>query len=267
MIRIEQATLEAGGSVVLQDIDLTIRDGETTVLIGPNGAGKSSLVRLISGTARPILGRVLIDAIPIDRFKAAKLALRRAVLTQIQEGGEGFTIEELARLGLRLTMRRVSPATRQAWIDGALASVGLAGWGGRLVGTLSGGERQRAHLARVLVQLRAGAVASRPGALLLDEPIASQDPAQQLRVLEVAQAHAAMGGAVLLVLHDLNWAARVADRIIALKDGHVIADGSAQTVLTRSTLADLFDVDLNPGSTPVDQPFVLPQMATPLAKP
>ncbi|PKP94626.1 MAG: iron ABC transporter [Alphaproteobacteria bacterium HGW-Alphaproteobacteria-16] len=265
MIRIEQAGLKAGGRMLLGAIDLTIRAGETTVLIGPNGAGKSSLVRLISGATRTTSGRVLIDGEPVEGFGPGRLAQRRAVLAQSHEGGEGFTVEELARLGLRLTARRSRPERQRALIDNALADVGLEGWGSRVVGTLSGGERQRAHFARVLVQLRASAMDGPPGALLLDEPIAAQDPAQQLRVLDVAQAHAAAGGAVLLVLHDLNWAARVADRIIALKNGHVVADDAPQTVLTRSMLAELFDVDLNPGSAPVDRPFVLPQMARPLA--
>lgn len=264
MIRIEQVTLEIAGRRLVDGIDLTINDGETTVLIGPNGAGKSSLVRLGSGAVPPTMGRVFIDDRPVESFPPAQLAQWRAVLTQSPEGGEGFTIEELVRLGLRQTRHGPSPAVRHAWVDGALADVGLRGWGDRLVGTLSGGERQRAHLARVLVQLRTGASSGQPGALLLDEPIAAQDPAQQLRILEVAQAHAAAGGAVLLVLHDLNWASRAADRIVALKDGRIVADGAPHDVLTRRLLADLFAVDLNPGATPADRPFVLPQMVNPL---
>ena len=261
MIRIEQARLEANGRALIDDIDLTIRAGETTVLIGPNGASKSSLVRLVSGAARPTSGRVLIDGTPITNFGPHRLALRRAVLSQTHEGGEGFTVEELVRLGLRLTAGRAPPAVQRAWIDEALGDVALQGWANRIVGTLSGGERQRAHFARVLVQLRAGADGGQLGALLLDEPIAAQDPAQQLRVLDVAQAHAAAGGTVLLVLHDLNWAARVATRIVALKKGRVIADGVPQAVLTGPLLKKLFDVDLNPGCIPDDRPFVLPQMA------
>jgi iron complex transport system ATP-binding protein len=265
MIRIEQASLKVGGRRLVDDIDLTIHAGETTVLIGPNGAGKSSLVRLVSGAAQPTSGRILIDGKPVDRFSPRQLALRRAVLSQTHEGGEGFTVEELMRLGLRLTVGRATPSAQRAWIDGALTDVALEGWGHRILATLSGGERQRAHFARVLVQLRAGADGGQLGALLLDEPIAAQDPAQQLRVLDVAQAHAAVGGTVLLVLHDLNWASRVATRIVALKQGRVVADGTPQAVLTGPMLTELFDVDLNPGSTPVDRPFVLPQMAKPLA--
>ncbi|MEW9854633.1 ATP-binding cassette domain-containing protein [Novosphingobium sp. M1R2S20] len=157
MIRIEQARLEANGRTLVYDIDLTIRRGETTVLIGPNGAGKSSLVRLVSGATRPTSGRVLIDNTPIANIGPRQLALRRAVLSQTHDGGEGFTVDELVRLGLRLTVGRASPLVQRAWIDDALGDVALQGWGNRIVGTLSGGERQRAHFARVLVQLRAGA--------------------------------------------------------------------------------------------------------------
>ncbi|RIA46199.1 iron complex transport system ATP-binding protein [Hephaestia caeni] len=265
MIQIEQASLDVGCRTLLHGIDLTIRAGETTVLIGPNGAGKSSLVRLISGTMRPSFGRVLMDGVAVEKLGPRRLAQRRAVLAQSHEGGESFTVGELVRLGLRLAVRRAPPLAQRALVDVALADVGLEGWGSRIVGTLSGGERQRVHFARVLVQLRAGADGGQPGALLLDEPIAAQDPAQQLRVLDVAQAHAAAGGTVLLVLHDLNWAARVATRIVALKDGYVIADGRPSAVLTGPLLAELFEVDLVPCSTPADRPFVLPQMARPLA--
>jgi iron complex transport system ATP-binding protein len=261
MIRIEQVSLVAGGRMLLDGIDLTIRAGETTVLIGPNGAGKSTLLRLISGAARPSSGRILIDGIPVERYSPARLAHRRAVLSQHHDGGESFTIEELVRLGLRRMDRRVSSTVRRALIDELLASFGLGGWNNRIVGTLSGGERQRAHLARVLVQLRADADEEPPGALLLDEPIAAQDPAQQLRVLNEAQAYAAAGGTVLIVLHDLNWAARVADRMIALKHGRVVADGSPSAIFTRSTLATVFEVELDPCSAPADRPYVLPQMA------
>lgn len=265
MIRIDHVTWRIDGHSLADDIDLTIRDGEITVLIGPNGAGKSSLIHLASGAVRPTTGHILIDGMPIGSFAPARLAQRRAVLSQRQTGGEGFTVAELVRLGLKLTLGRPSAASSRALVEDALAEVDLQGWRNRLIGTLSGGERQRAHLARVLVQLRAGAESRRRGALFLDEPIAAQDPAQQLRVLDVARAHASAGGAVLLVLHDLNWAARVADRIVALKRGRVVADGPARAVLTRTMLADLFEIDLNPGAVPSDRPFVLPQMVSPLS--
>lgn len=259
MICFDNVSLIANGRMLLRGIDLVLRPGETTVLIGPNGAGKSSLLRLIGGSVVPASGQILFEGRPLRNFGPRQIARRRAVLSQAPTGGDGFTVEELVRLGSQSIMTTARAGITQARIDAALHEVGLADRHTRTIGTLSGGERQRAHLARILVQLRTGAAGGTPGALILDEPIASQDLLQQLRVLEIATAHARNGGMVLMVLHDLNWAAHVADRIVALKDGMIIADGSAHEILTRQTMAALFDVDLVPGKFPTDRPFVLPQ--------
>jgi iron complex transport system ATP-binding protein len=191
------------------------------------------------------------------------LAARRAVLAQENEAMFGFSVRELAGLGLRMLGARCRPAEQARLIEGALADVGLTDFAHRAITLLSGGERQRAHLARVLVQLRAGTLLQGPGALLLDEPIAAQDLAHQLQVLEIARRHADAGGAVAAVLHDLNWAVRIGDDLVVLHRGRVHSAGPPAAVLTQAMLADVFDVDLRPGTVPASgRPFVLPQLAS-----
>jgi iron complex transport system ATP-binding protein len=127
---------------------------------------------------------------------------------------------------------------------------------------LSGGERQRAHLARVLAQLWAGAVAHGPGVLMLDEPTAAQDLAHQLAVLDAARDHARDGGTVIVVLHDLNLAARYADRFVVVHQGRIAADGAPAAVVTERLLGEVFRVALPPNVVPPDGvPFALPQLA------
>jgi len=262
MLTLEQAGMIRGGRAILSDIDCTLERGAVTVFVGPNGAGKSTLVRLASGELKPTSGAVSLDGHPLADFGPRELAARRAMLAQANDAAPGFTVAELAALGLRLLPSPPGAVGIAALVERALDHVGLTPVAGRSIAHLSGGERQRAHLARVLAQLWAGEARHGPGLLLLDEPIAAQDLAHQLRLLEIAKAHARSGGAVGLVLHDLNWAARVADRIVVLRQGQVYADGPAATVLTRSMLADVFDVDLEPGAVPpAGRPFVLPQLA------
>lgn len=262
MIGLESAGVRRGGKMLVENIDLRLERGHVTVIVGPNGAGKSTLMRLMSGEIRPTRGMVSLDARPLAAIGVRELAARRAVLGQANEDAPGFTVSELTALGLRLLPVLPLHNERTALIERALDHVGLAELADRSITTLSGGERQRAHLARVLAQLWAGEALHGPGLLLLDEPIAAQDLAHQLQVLEIARAHARCGGAVALVLHDLNWAARVADRIVVLRRGQIYAEGSPNDVLTHTMLADVFDVDLEPGAIPpADCPFVLPQLA------
>ncbi|MGC1303891.1 MAG: heme ABC transporter ATP-binding protein [Caulobacteraceae bacterium] len=262
MITLDAVSLLRNGRALIKHVSLALALGQTTVIIGPNGAGKSTLVRLLSGELEPSSGTIAFNGAPLHTMDPRHLAARRAVLAQANETAFGFTVSELAALGLRLLDLRFTAAQRANLVERALHTVGLAPLADRPLGRLSGGERQRAHLARVLTQLWAGASLHGPGLLLLDEPIAAQDLAHQLEVLEIAHEHATSGGGVIVVLHDLNWAARIADRLIVLNRGSVYADGPPAGVLTQTMLADVFAINLQPGATPpAGSPFVLPQLA------
>lgn len=262
LIEVRSASVIRGGRRLLDGVSLTGRAGEVTAVLGPNGAGKSTLLRLMAGEHAPDAGAVLIDGTPLDRMPARHAAARRAVLPQASTLAFPFTVREIAALGLEVPGFGLSHAEITALIARALDAVDLAGHAGRSHDALSGGERQRAHLARVLCQLWAGERATGPGILLLDEPTAAQDLAHQLRVLEVARAHADGGGAAVIILHDLNLAARYADRMLVISRGQVAAEGRPAEVLTAEMLAEVFGVRLVPGAVPEKgRPFILPQMA------
>lgn len=261
LITLDNVGIQRAGRILLDRVNLAFEPGQVTVIVGPNGAGKSTIVKLASGELAPSSGSVTLGGQPLRRSSPRELALRRAVLPQSTDARSGLTVRELATLGISLLGTGLSPAGCAPLVEQALDRVGLAGCADRAVERLSGGERQRAHLARVLVQLWAAARHHGPGTLLLDEPIAAQDLAHQLRVLEIAREHADDGGAVGIVLHDLNWAAHVADRLVVLHEGRVHAVGAPATVLTREMLAAVYGVALQPGAV-TDRPFLLPQMAT-----
>ncbi|PZQ18843.1 MAG: heme ABC transporter ATP-binding protein [Ancylobacter novellus] len=255
-LRAESATVRLGGSEVVREASVAVTPGRVVALIGPNGAGKSSLLGALSGELRPSAGHVTLDGAAISSFSPMALARRRAVLAQATELAFAFTVDEVARLGHPPGLPR---AEADALVEACLATVDLAGAGGRVCAALSGGERQRAHLARVLGQLRA-APDGRPRYLMLDEPTTGLDLAHQLATLDLARRHASEGGGVLAVLHDVNLAAMAADEIVAMKAGRVIAKGPPAEVLTDAVMRAVYDVEVRVGVAPPG-PFLLPQAA------
>lgn len=246
----------AGGRVLLEGVSLALRPGEVTVLVGPNGAGKSTLLKALSGEQRLAGGVVRLDGTNIQAMPAAELARRRAVLPQAAEVAFAFSVAEVIAVGLMGAGMGVGPGA-DARIARLLRQVDLPGFADRRYDSLSGGERQRVQLARVLAQLECGE-AGRPSYLFLDEPTASLDLAHQLTVLRLARSHADADGGVLAVLHDLNLAAMVADRLVVLAHGGLVAEGAVGDVLTDEVLHRAFGVNVRVGVAPPG-PFVLPQ--------
>jgi iron complex transport system ATP-binding protein len=242
------------GRLLLDRVDLDLEPGKVTVLIGPNGAGKSTLLGVIAGGRRPSAGRVSLHGRDLAGWPPAELASLRAVLSQSVSVAFAFRVEEVVRLGVPPGVARpVSNRLVAEWLE----RVGLGGLGHRDCTTLSGGEQQRVHLARTLVQLAAAPREGKPGYLFLDEPTSGLDLAHQLLVVEIARDHAAAGGGVLAVLHDLNLAALAADRIVALDRGRIVADGVPAEVVTDRLLAETYRVPLRVNAAP-SSVFVLP---------
>jgi len=253
MYEMTDVSLARGGRDLLSHVSLTLEPGTVTVVVGPNGAGKSSLLKVLAGELAPTRGQVRLDGVPLTQIPPARLACRRAVLPQATEVAFPFSVAEVVTIGFM----GLASARAQALVAELLVRVDLPGFAERRFDTLSGGERQRVHLARVLAQL-AHATPDAPGFLLLDEPTASLDLAHQLLVLRMARMHAASGGGVLAVLHDLNLAAMAADVLVVVKAGRVIRAGPPAAVLTDALLADAFDVRARVNAVP-QGPFVLPQ--------
>ncbi|GAB4065467.1 heme ABC transporter ATP-binding protein [Ancylobacter sonchi] len=241
------------GRLLLDGADLTVRPGRVTALIGPNGAGKSTLLKVLTGELRPKQGRVLVDGQDIAALGPARLARRRAVLPQDVHVAFPFTVAEVVAIGLPQGERAPHRIT------GALEKVDLAGFRDRPYAALSGGEQQRVQIARALTQL---ASCDGPGYLLLDEPTSSLDLSHQLMVVELARQVARSGGGVAAVLHDLNLAAMIADEVVALKGGRIVARGTPAEVLTDALVGELYAVTARIGTAPQTGPFLLPQAMT-----
>lgn len=242
---------------VLTDISLTARAGEVTALIGPNGAGKSTLLAALAGDRRPDQGTIHLNGDAIDTLPPRALAARRAVLTQTTEVGFPFTLAELIRLGIEATPGPTDPTL----IDRLLAEVDLPGMAHRPYHALSGGEAQRLHFARILAQARRATIADGPVWLFLDEPVSSLDIAHQLMVMRRARRFAAEGGGVLAVLHDLNLTAMVADRVLLLAEGRLLAAGPPAETLTDALLTQAYRCPIRTRCAPDTGPWLLPQMA------
>ncbi len=235
-----------GGREVLGGVTLEVAAGEVVALIGPNGAGKSTLLGAIAGDVPIASGSATIGGVPAASRDLLVLARLRAVVRQDTRVVSDLTAEEVVCLG-RAPHGDRATASGLAVARAALGAVGLATGADRFVPRLSGGEQQRVHLARALAQIAGPALvdpgrASLRGALLLDEPASALDLAHALAVLDLLRDLARAGLAILVVLHDLDHAARVADRIGVLAGGRVVATGGPAEVLRPELLASVFGV-------------------------
>ncbi|HUP00331.1 MAG TPA: ABC transporter ATP-binding protein [Gemmatimonadota bacterium] len=213
---------------------LTVGPGEIVALVGPNGAGKSTLLKLLVGALEPDRGRADFRGRRAAGWAKPELARRVGVLPQQEEPAFPLTVRELVAMGRYPHLgpwRRERPSDREA-IARALSRCRVADLAHRPFATLSGGERQRVRLARALAQ--------EPEALALDEPTASLDVAHEMELWEILKGEAAVGRAVLLTTHNLNLAARYADRLALLSVGRVAASGSPAAVFTEATIAGAY---------------------------
>jgi iron complex transport system ATP-binding protein len=237
LLRLERVTAGYGEAPVVHEVDLSVGAGQIVGLIGPNGSGKTTLVRVASRTLRPHAGRVLVcgqDPYAISARAAARLV---AVVPQELVPTFGFTALEVVLMG------RAPYRTRWGGTDGqdhrrarqAVETARIEHLAGRTLDRLSGGEKQRVLLAQALVQ-------DAP-VMLLDEPTTHLDVRHVVGILDTVRDLAAAGRAVLAIFHDLNLAAGYCDRVVALEDGRVIAEGTPQAVVTEDLLREIYGVE------------------------
>ena len=224
-----------GERLALQGCDLAIDGGELVAIVGPNGAGKSTLLRVLAGLLRPRSGSVRLDGVDIGTLSRPAIARRIAVVPQVFETLFPFTVREIVSLGRTARLGvfgRVGSADAAA-VDRALGELDLRALALRRIDALSGGERQRAVLAMALAQ--------ECDVLLLDEPTVHLDPAHQVATLGLVRRLAQSRGlAVAAVLHDLNLAASLADRIVVLAEGQVVRDAAPMTALDAELIRAVF---------------------------
>ncbi|MFJ6636449.1 ABC transporter ATP-binding protein [Streptomyces sp. NPDC091376] len=232
---------------VVHDASLTLRPGEVTVLVGPNGSGKSTLLRTIARLQRPRTATLVIDADTDGLTLSPREFSRRvALLTQGRPTPGGLTVRDVVEFGrypYRGRWGRADPGGRAA-VDRALAMTGVADLAERGAEHLSGGQLQRVWLA--------GCLAQETGVLLLDEPTTYLDLRYQIELLDLVRDLAdEVGIAVGAVLHDLDQAAAVADRIVLLHEGRIIADGLPEDVLEAERLTDTYGIRIEVDTDPL----------------
>ncbi|WP_256760232.1 ABC transporter ATP-binding protein [Cohnella sp. WQ 127256] len=223
---------------IVENFDLNIQQGEMASIVGPNGSGKSTVLRLLTRLAQPRSGVVFLEGEALARMNTKKVARKLTMLPQIQDHNLDLTVRDLVRQGRHPHLKWYEECRNEHEdiVDWALTMTNLTELQYRSIYTLSGGERQRAWIAM--------AVAQTPHTLLLDEPTTYLDVAHQLEVMELLQhLNRQQGITIIMVLHDLNQAARYSDRIIAMKDGTIVSQGTPQEVYIPSFFSQVFGIE------------------------
>lgn len=253
-LRAESLRLGYDGRIVVDGLDLDVPDGRITAIVGPNGSGKSTLLRGLARLIAPGAGRVTLDGRDVRSYGAREFARRVAVLPQQPVAPDGVLVSELVARGRH---------PHRGWFGGrssdddrivaeALAATGTADLADRAVSELSGGQRQRVWIAMVLAQ--------RTRILLLDEPTSFLDAAHQLELLDLlTESNRQHGTTVVMVLHELNLAARYADHLVVVDDGRVRAAGQPAEVMTADIVEAAFGLECLVTTDPVaGSPLVVP---------
>lgn len=246
-ISVENISLTKDGNRLVKDSAFTIGSGEFVVLLGPNGAGKTSLLRSLIGIETPTSGRAVLGETPINALTPTERARHIAYLPQSRALAWPSRVKDIVALG-RFAYG-ASPATLsgqdESAVEAALKACDLNHLKERKADTLSGGEMARLHFARAL--------AAETDYLIADEPVSALDPRHQFRILDLIKNYTKSGGlqtkdggekkgGALIILHDIALAAQYADRLIWMKAGEIIADGSVEDTLSAEQLRRVYGV-------------------------
>lgn len=236
-IEARQVCSSYGDTQVLHEVSACVARGGVTSLIGPNGAGKSTLLGVMSRLQGADSGTVTVDGVDVTVNGGRELARRLAVLRQENAVSIRLTVRELVAFG-RFPHNGGRPTPGDAeHVDYALAAMELVDLADRYLDELSGGQRQRAHIAMVLAQ--------DTDYVLLDEPLNNLDLRHATSIMRLLRTTAAeRGKTIVLVIHDINIAAAYSDRIIAMKDGEIVADGSPAEIMRTEVLSRIYDMEM-----------------------
>ncbi|HQQ74178.1 MAG TPA: ABC transporter ATP-binding protein [Pseudomonadales bacterium] len=222
---------------ILRNIDVAVQEGELVGLIGPNGAGKSTLLKLLCGIETATTGKVFWQQKDIANLAQEQRARQIAYLAQGARAQWPVSVErvvELGRLPHQVMWQRSNEQDRNA-IEHAMQITEVIAYRNRIATTLSGGEQTLVMLARIF--------ATQPQLIFADEPVAALDPYHQLHVMELLRAHADGDQAGVVVLHDLELAARFCDRLYLFQHGEIFASGTPQEVLTQDNLRTVYGIE------------------------
>lgn len=251
----EQLRSGYDGRIVVDGVDLAIPTGKITVIVGANACGKSTLLKTMARIIKPASGAALLDGEPITSLHTRTLAQRLGLLPQQPIAPEGITVADLVGRGRHPYQGFFASWSRddREIVEASLRATGTAELADRPIDELSGGQRQRVWIAMALAQ--------RTDVLLLDEPTTFLDLAHQLEVLDLlADLNAERGTTVVMVLHDINLAARYADHLIAMREGMVVASGAPREIVNAQLLDTVFGLEARVIDDPISgTPLIVPQ--------
>lgn len=256
-LEVDGATVAYGDRVVLDDLDLVVPPGRISIIVGANACGKSTLLRAMARLLAPTSGSVLLDGAPITAMPTKKVATVLGLLPQTPIAPEGIVVADLVGRGRYPHQGLFSrwTAADDAAVAEALEATGSLELAERPVDELSGGQRQRVWISMALAQ--------QTDVLLLDEPTTFLDVSHQVDVLDlVTDLNRARGTTVVIVLHDLNLAARYADHLFAVKEGRIFASGTPREVVTSETVEAVFGM----ASRVIDDPVTGTPLVVPIGR-
>lgn len=248
-------TLSYGDRTIVEDLDLVIPPGRITAIVGANGCGKSTLLKALARLIPPRAGQVVLDGKALHALPTKEIARTLGLLPQSPIAPEGIAVTDLVGRGRHPHQKLLARWSAHDYdvVAQALSSTGIADLADRSVDELSGGQRQRVWIAMALAQ--------ETDILLLDEPTTFLDVAHQIDVLDLlTDLNRERGTTIVMVLHDINLAARYADHLFAVRGGGVVASGAPADVVTAGLIRQVFDLDALVVSDPVSgTPIVLPR--------
>lgn len=233
-LKVEKLTYDIGGTRILKDITFDVEENTFVGVIGPNGSGKSTMLKSIYGVNKPSGGNIYFEGEDLLKISSKDRAKKIAVLAQESGGQFDFSVQQVVEMGRyphKNTLENYSKHDLEI-VDRVLYEMKLDNYRERSFNTLSGGEKQRVLIARLLVQ--------ESKFIILDEPTNHLDIGHQIEIMNIIKK---MGVTVLFAIHDMNMAAIYCDKLVIMKKGEVITQGSVEETLTSEMLKDLFNVE------------------------
>jgi iron complex transport system ATP-binding protein len=234
MLKIKGLEFAYGKKKILQGVSFTLRQKEIVGVVGPNGAGKSTLIKLLTKVLAPSSGEILLNGRPIQKMSRLGLARQLAVVPQSGDLPSDYRVYDLVMMGRTPHLGFLARESKHDHdlVQRVMQRTDVWQFRDRFASDLSGGERQRVVLARALVQ--------EPSYLLLDEPTNHLDLKYQIEVLSLVRQEVQNGLGALVVLHDLNLASRLCDRLIVMQQGSVVVEGRPSEILTETLVASVY---------------------------
>ena len=250
-IRAISISAEIDGIPLLSDMSLEIVPGEVLALVGPNGAGKSTLLSVLAGDLNPVQGSIFYNKRNIAQLDVQERAHYRSVMSQALPMVFDFSVKDIVEMGWLHNGQHFYSDHFKSAVQQIVDQCNISSLINRRFNTLSGGEQKRVHFARALLQLWKCEDSLEAKYLMLDEPLANLDIRHELSLLAVIRKAAASGIGVLIILHDLNLAAKFADKVAMLNQGRIVGLGVPEDVLTTQLLTSVYDVPVNVKPNPL----------------